>query len=369
VHPGAIIYNDRMKTLGIVRDPLFLKHENGGGHPESASRLRAIDEMLESFPLKDHLKELPARDATHEELARIHTEAHIERVRASAQRTSTVFDADTGANEHSYAAAVRAAGGAIAAVEAVTAGEVHGAFAFLRPPGHHAEADRPMGFCLFNNVAVAARHAVQSLGLKRVFIVDWDVHHGNGTADAFCDTANVLYFSVHEYPHYPGTGALQEIGTGTGEGYTINVPLGAGQRDGDYACVFGRIVHPVGLEYRPELILVSAGFDADRSDPLAAMNLTDRGFAGMTEWVTAVADTCCPGKIVLCLEGGYSLPALQAGAAAVMRVLLAEEEPRPAIPPNDSAYIRRKLDEVAALHARRWSSLEKESSRQKSQIS
>jgi len=359
VHSGPIIYNTPMKTLGIVRDPLFLEHENGGRHPENASRLRAMNEMLDAFPQKDCLRDLPARDATREELARVHTDAHIERIRRSAERKSTTFDLDTGANEHSYAAAVRAAGGAIAAVEAVVAGGVAGAFAFLRPPGHHAEADRPMGFCLFNNVAVAARHAVQGLGLERVFIVDWDVHHGNGTADTFRDTASVLYFSVHEYPHYPGTGALQEIGTGAGEGYTINVPLGAGQRDEDYACVFQRIVHPVGLEYRPELILVSAGFDADRSDPLASMNLTDRGFAWMTEWLAAVADRCCPGRIVVCLEGGYSLPALQADAAAVMRILLAEREPEPAIPPNDSAYLRRKLDEIAALHGRRWSSLEK----------
>ncbi|MBN1836938.1 MAG: histone deacetylase, partial [Spirochaetales bacterium] len=213
-----------MEKVAIVRDPLYKKHSNGPWHPESPQRLEAIDGMLAAFPRRGELEEVPARDASFEELARIHTEGYIRRIEATRERDETVLDPDTSANRDSWAAAVRAAGGAIAAVDALLEGRAAGSFAFLRPPGHHAEADQARGFCIFNNIAVAAAHALEARGLERILIVDWDVHHGNGTMHSFYDTPRVLYMSTHQYPHYPGTGRVEEIGRGEGQGYTVNVP-------------------------------------------------------------------------------------------------------------------------------------------------
>jgi acetoin utilization deacetylase AcuC-like enzyme len=307
-----------------VRDPLYLKHSNGPGHPESPERLEVIDRMLADFPRRDRLVEVPARDARREELARVHTEEHLRRIEATRGRPLTVLDPDTSANADSCAAALRAAGGVLAAVEAVLDGGYAGAFAAVRPPGHHAEADRAMGFCLFNNAAVAARFALKARGLRRVLLVDWDVHHGNGSMHSFYDSPEVLYFSVHQYPHYPGTGGVEEIGRGPGAGYTVNVPLPGGQGDEEYLAVFRKLLTPVALAYRPELILVSAGFDIHRDDPLADMRVTAAGFAGMTRILTGIAGECCPGRLVFALEGGYDLAALAGGVSAVLEELLAE---------------------------------------------
>jgi len=313
-----------VKPVALVRDPLCLRHSNGPGHPESPERLEAIDRMLAGFPLRDRLQDLPARDASCEELAGVHTQGHIRRIEATRGRPLTVLDPDTSANADSCAAALRAAGGVLAAVEAVLDGGYAGAFAAVRPPGHHAEADRAMGFCLFNNAAVAARFALKVRGLRRVLLVDWDVHHGNGSMHSFYDSPEVLYFSVHQYPHYPGTGGVEEIGRGQGEGYTVNVPLPGGQGDEEYLAVFQDLLTPVALAYRPELILVSAGFDIHRDDPLADMLVTEVGFAGMTRVLVEVADACCPGRLVFALEGGYDLDALAGGVAAVLEALLTE---------------------------------------------
>jgi acetoin utilization deacetylase AcuC-like enzyme len=282
---------------------------------------------------------LPARQASFAELARIHEAEYIRRIEATRGRPHTALDPDTSASAGSYEAALRAAGGVLCAVEAVLDGGYAGAFAAVRPPGHHAEADRAMGFCLFNNAAVAARHALEARGLRRVLLVDWDVHHGNGTMHSFYDCAAVLYFSVHQYPHYPGTGLPQETGSGPGAGFTVNVPLPGGQGDADYLAVFEQILLPVALAYRPELVLVSAGFDIHRDDPLADMRVSEAGFAGMTRLLVQVADACCPGRLVFALEGGYDLAALAAGVGAVLRTLLGEEPPRLDGPPVDASTL------------------------------
>jgi len=210
----------------------------------------------------------------------------------------------------------------MAAAEAVLSGSYPAAFAFVRPPGHHAEAAQAKGFCLFNNIAIAAVYALRRHGLKRVLIVDWDVHHGNGTMHSFYDTDQLLYFSVHQYPHYPGTGRIDEIGSGAGQGYTVNVPLYGGQGDADYLYVFRELLLPVAREYDPELILVSAGFDTHRNDPLAGMGMSGGAYGRLTAILQDLAEECCPGRLALTLEGGYDRAALTDGVAAVLSSLI-----------------------------------------------
>ena len=311
-----------MNTVAILRDPIYLKHSNGPMHPEGPERLVAIDRMLSEFPLKDNLADTPPRDATFEELAWIHEQSYIRRIEQTQERSFTVLDPDTSATSDSYAAALRAAGGTMAAAEAVLSGSYPAAFAFVRPPGHHAEADRAMGFCLFNNVAIAAMYALQRHNLKRVLIVDWDVHHGNGTMHSFYETDEVLYFSVHQYPHYPGTGRIDEIGHGAGRGYTVNVPLYGGQGDANYLYLFREILLPVAREYAPQLILVSAGFDTHRNDPLAGMQLSSGAYGGLAGILQELAAECCPGRLAFTLEGGYDHAALGEGVAAVLSSLI-----------------------------------------------
>lgn len=321
---GGNSYIPRMagRQVAVVRDPLFLLHSNGPGHPESPDRLRAIDRMLEGFPARDQLAALPPRDATHEELSWVHDEAYVRRVAQTRGVTHTVFDADTSANARSYESAVRAAGGVISCVEAAAGGGFSAAFALVRPPGHHAERDRAMGFCLFNNVAVGAEYALRRLGLERILVVDWDVHHGNGTMHSFYRSERVLVFSAHQYPYYPGTGAVDEIGSGPGEGFTVNVPLPAGQGDAEYSAVFQRVLLRLALEYRPQMILVSAGFDIARGDPLADMRVTPAGFSAMTSMLLEASAACCPGRLVFTLEGGYALDSLAGGVSAVLGTLV-----------------------------------------------
>jgi acetoin utilization deacetylase AcuC-like enzyme len=233
---------------------------------------------------------------------------------------------DTYVGPHSYAAALRAAGGLLQAVQAVLQGEANNAFALVRPPGHHAVASRAMGFCLFNNVAIATRYALREFGLERVLIVDFDLHHGNGTQDAFYEEPTVLYFSTHQYPYYPGTGHYQETGRGAGQGYTVNVPLPAGVGDTGYERVFAEILVPVARRYKPQLILASAGYDAHWADPLGGMLLSVSGYVSMARTLVALAEELCQGRLVLTLEGGYSLEALAASIAATFAVLLEDEQ-------------------------------------------
>lgn len=309
-----------MKTA-IFRDPLFRLHSHGPAHPERAERLDAIDRAVKKFPHAEDLIEMAGRDATGEEISWVHDDDYIRRMADTAKRERTYIDPDTSPNSHSYPAAVRAAGTAIAATEALFSGACNSSFAFVRPPGHHAEYDRAMGFCLFNNIAIAAEYARRRHHLNRVLIVDWDVHHGNGTMKTFYDRESVLYASLHQYPHYPGTGTIDEIGRGHGRGYTLNVPLRAGMEDQEYLAVFRDILVPVALEYSPELVMISAGFDAHARDPLADMQLTDDAYARMTQALLDVAEKCCGGKVVVVLEGGYNLDALASGTTAVLTQL------------------------------------------------
>ena len=306
--------------VGLYDHPAFREHDAGAGHPERPERLDAVRRGMAG--LEPRLRMMTPRPATREELGAVHTAAHIERVESTNGRTYR-FDPDTQAGPHSYAAALLAAGSVVDAVDRVLVGDVARAFCAVRPPGHHAEADRAMGFCLFNNVAVGAARALAA-GLTRVAVIDFDVHHGNGTQDIFYADPRVLYVSSHAYPFYPGTGGLDEVGQGKGEGFTVNLPLPGTMGDAEYGRVYGEIVVPVVRAFDPQLVLVSAGFDPHRDDPLADMAVTDRGFAAMAASCLEGASGAAKGRAVFVLEGGYDLDGIAASSGAVMKVLLGE---------------------------------------------
>ena len=311
-------------TTGLVFDERFLAHRAPYEHPEHPGRLEAIWRRLEDEGLAARCRRIPAREASDEELCRVHTAAHVAAIARTAGGGFRQLDPDTYTGPGSALAARLAAGGLVELSVAVASGECDNGLALLRPPGHHAEADRAMGFCLFNNVAVAAR-AVQAAGAaKRVLIVDWDLHHGNGTQNTFWRDPSVLYVSTHQFPFYPGSGAVEEVGDGAGRGFTINVPLPAGCGDAEYLAAFDRVLLPAARDFRPDLVLVSAGFDAAEGDPLGAMRISPAGYAQMTQRLIGLAN----GRVVLALEGGYDLEAIAASAAACLRVLLGEAPAR-----------------------------------------
>ena len=327
----------RMRTA-LVLDRRYEEHDTGPGHPESPARVRAIRTVMQEYR-RPGLITLEPRAATDDELALNHAPAHIARVAATAGRPSYAFDADTPTSARSFETARLAAGGYLVLLDAIMAGEAANGFAFVRPPGHHAEVDRAMGFCLFNNVAVGARYLQRRFAIRRVLIVDWDVHHGNGTQGSFYDDADVLYVSTHQYPFYPGTGAAAEVGGAGAAGRTLNVPLPAGCGDDEYVAAFSRVIVPVAEQFRPEFVLVSAGFDAHRRDPLASMTVTEEGFRAMTRFLLAVAEAHADGRLAAILEGGYDLRALQTSVVTVLdelggadaRDALPTPQPRPGV--------------------------------------
>jgi acetoin utilization deacetylase AcuC-like enzyme len=309
----------------LIWSPRFQDHKPPSGHPESPERARVMAAAAERWRASGGEVVAP-RTVSHEQLLRVHDEAHIEAVLAATGRAVS-FDQDTFTGADSVGAALLAAGAAVDLVEHVL-GDTHPrAFALVRPPGHHAERNRAMGFCLFNNIAVAAAHA-RAIGAARVAIVDYDVHHGNGTQHIFEDDPSVLYVSTHQFPHYPGTGAAKETGVGRGAGFTVNVPLRAGATDEVYQKAFDETVLPAVRTFAPDILLVSAGFDAHERDPLANMRVTTSGFRAMTEALRDVADECCDGRVGFITEGGYDLQALDECLSVVVDVLGTEFRPK-----------------------------------------
>ncbi|HVN63542.1 MAG TPA: histone deacetylase [Candidatus Binataceae bacterium] len=298
-----------MLKTALVADRRYMLHFAGRAHPERPQRIEAMIEMAEEMR-RPGLGFVAPREATADEIALCHWRDYI----ATVERTSGVdrfdFDPDTHTSRDSYRTALLSAGGVLTAAEAVLDGAADNAFAIVRPPGHHALPNRAMGFCFFNNVAIAAEWLIKKRGLKRVMIIDWDVHHGNGTQEMFYESPEVLYVSTHQFPHYPGTGSLHEIGFGAGLGFTVNLPMAAEWGDAEYLRVFDRIIMPIGRSFKPEFILISAGFDGHFRDPLASMRLTEAGFAAMARRVKRLAAECCEGKFAAALEGGYDLEAL-----------------------------------------------------------
>ena len=308
--------------VGYVYDPIYLEHDVPG-HPESPGRLRAIVSHLEAAGMLGRMAQVPPRDATVEELARVHAPALVERVRAAADPYRDHWlDVDTYVVGKSFDAALRSAGGVMAAADAVLDGGVKSAFCLVRPPGHHATPGQAMGFCLFNNVAVTAAHLLEARGLSRVAIIDFDVHHGNGTQDIFYRDGRVLYFSTHQHPFYPGTGYYNETGEGAGQGAIVNVPLPAGCGDEPYLRAYREVCAPAVRRFRPEVVLVSAGFDAHFADPLAQMLLSAWGYFQIASLLRELAGELCEGRIVYALEGGYDHTALAWSVHACIDTML-----------------------------------------------
>jgi acetoin utilization deacetylase AcuC-like enzyme len=338
-----------MAGTGVMIDRRYLDHQPGAGHPERPERIAVLLPMIEAAA---DLTPVPARPASGDELALVHDGAYVEEVAGTEHKPWFAFDADTPTSPESYATARLAAGGFLALLDAIMSGTVRNGFAFVRPPGHHAERNRAMGFCLFNNVAVGAEYLRRRHRLQRILIVDWDVHHGNGTQHLFESDPGVLYVSTHQYPFYPGTGAVDEVGRGDGEGYTVNLAFPAGFGDAEYREAFQKIIEPIARQYDPQFVLISAGFDAHLRDPLGGMQVTESGFKAMAHVLLNVAGDHCDSCCAAILEGGYDLQAICNSAQQVLDEFRTSTAPPPAAPATSrgSALIER----IRRVQSRYW---------------
>jgi len=307
--------------VGIEKAKIYLEHNPGPFHPESPERLKSIYRMLDRDEIKKLYREISPRKATRKEVELIHTSEYYDFIFNTAGKSYTYIDPDTRTSEKSFEASLYAVGGVLDGIDRIMNGEFRNVFALIRPPGHHAEKHMGKGFCIFNNIAIGAMYALERFSLEKVLIVDWDLHHGNGTQNSFYEDPRVLYFSVHQFPYYPGTGEVTETGSGKGKGFNINVPLSAGAGDVEYITIFNHILLPVAKLFRPQLVLVSAGFDAYFKDPLGGMRVTPQGFSYLTEVVRSIAENFCGGKLLLALEGGYDLEGLNSCVKKVLEIL------------------------------------------------
>ena len=344
-----------MTKTGYIYDPFNLRHTRYG-HPENARRLETTWRLLQEDGILNQLIALPSQAASEQAILRVHTPHYLERLQALTEAGGGHVDPDTYLNADSYQAALLAAGGLLNLTDAVLTGSVENGLALVRPPGHHALPHSGMGFCLLANVAIAARWAQEKHGIERLLIIEFDVHHGNGTQDIFYDDPSVLFFSTHQYPYYPGTGAADELGSELAYGDTINVPFPAGVGDAGYLDAFRRILAPAARRYRPQLIILSAGYDAHWQDPLAGMNLSITGYAQLVQEVLALADELCNGKLVCALEGGYHLDVLAHSVLSTLRVLSGSpagvSDPF-GQPSSDERNVTARIDSLRNLHGLR----------------
>jgi acetoin utilization deacetylase AcuC-like enzyme len=346
-----------MPSVSIIKDERYLEHHPGDGHPENPNRLRVIHDLIDlEFSA---LPRIPARLATMNELSLIHDPFYIQDVAATDGVPFSRLDPDTALSARSFETALLAVGGLLQAAD-VLLDPVPGPrplasiFAFVRPPGHHAEPARGMGFCLFNNVAIAAAYAKEKYGLQRILIIDWDLHHGNGTQREFYEDPSVLYFSSHQHPYYPGSGNFEDVGSGEGEGFTVNAPFPRGFGDAEYVRVYEAILKPIALQFKPELILVSAGFDPFVKDPLGGMKVTADGFGALAAIILDLAGQTC-GRLLFALEGGYNPEGLRSGVRSVLHTLLGR--PLPPIQNAPSKEADHVIKRMVSVHKKYWKSL------------
>ncbi|MBP7734868.1 MAG: histone deacetylase [Spirochaetes bacterium] len=298
-------------TTAYLFDSVYLQHDTGWGHPEKPERLMHISIAMSEAPYYDNLLKLTSALPEMKHIEAIHSRAYIKRVEKKIKGGQQYLDSmDTAVCPYSFDVALKAVGGSLAMCDAVMEQRAINGFCALRPPGHHAERDCAAGFCIFNNIAIASRYLQNRHGVGKIAIVDWDVHHGNGTQHSFEQDNTILYISLHEHPHYPGTGSASECGTGSGKGYTINIPMRAGSSEHEYMPAFQNKVIPALDSFKPEIVLISAGFDAHRNDPLSSIRLSSETFGNFTRMIMAVADVHCSGRVISFLEGGYNLQAL-----------------------------------------------------------
>lgn len=312
-----------MKKVGFYFHEKYLSHDTGIGHPERPDRLRAVIEHLQKSSIWSQLKHKQPKPVERKWIELVHPATHIQRIERRCKAGERILDeGDTRVCEESFDIALLAVGAALQGIDDLFLGETESGFCAVRPPGHHAEQNRVMGFCLFNNIAIAARYAQKKYGIAKIAIMDWDVHHGNGTQEIFYDDDSVLFISLHQYPFYPGTGAVSERGRGKGEGYTLNCPMSAGSGEKEYVEAFDAEILPKLNVFQPELVMISAGFDAHRDDPLAQINLTETSFARFTELIREVAERHANGRIVSVLEGGYNLEVLAKSVEKHLEILV-----------------------------------------------
>lgn len=329
---------------GILIEKRYQNHDMGSFHVESPKRIATILDMIEaeiSFP---YLK-IKSRAATEEEILWNHSAEHLAVLKNTAGRERVILDPDTSTSALSYETALLAVGGLFQSLDHILAGDIKNAFAPVRPPGHHAESGQAMGFCLFNNIALGAEYLIRQKGQKRILIIDWDLHHGNGTQNSFYHRDDVLYFSTHQFPHYPGTGHWSETGTGKGQGYTVNVPLYPGKNNADFLYIFRNLLTSIATQFEPDSILVSAGFDVAASDPLGGMQITAEGFGALTAEIKNMSQKLSQDRLLIALEGGYDLKALREGAKQVLLQLSGTTD-KPDVTPSPSPRLERELEPV-----------------------
>lgn len=347
-----------MRRTAVYKHPLFLAHDTGRNHLESADRLREIYQELERVGSSAHLVFPSFPKASLTSIKLNHSPELVREVAATANHIAAFLDADTRTSTDSFEAALMAAGAVIDGIRRMQLGEIDNGFCLVRPPGHHAERHHSMGFCLFNNVAVAAKWAIRHLGFQRIMIVDWDLHHGNGTQKSFYRSDKVLYCSSHQFPLYPGTGALPESGEGRGRGYTMNIPLGTGHGDEEYARIFNEIYSRLARIFQPQLLLVSCGFDCMAGDPIGSQRVTASGIAYMTRVLVELAEEICQGKVLCTLEGGYSMKNIQQGIWAVLSELrgapLIADHPVWLTPPDLQRFRTSTAESAAIDQAKQW---------------